>query len=270
MYNININTNNTIKHMPHVAFLIPTTSNKRNEWNTIKDSYLFHSIKSFLTSRQYQDNNTYIIYIGYDDNDRIFSVQEQQNELKRFEQVFQDVSFLFYTMSDIPKGHLTKMWNRLFQHAYDDGCEYFYQCGDDILYKTKGWVQASILMLQQHNNIGITGPINNNPRILTQTMVSRKHMEIFGWFFPEDIINWCCDDWYNWVYHPEHFYPLSNHYCANVGGQPRYIIDNNQDFHKNQTLLELKTKELREKTMQLAVKHKLILINYIKDTKRTM
>ena len=29
------------------------------------------------------------------------------------------------------------MWNVLFKQAYDDGCDYFYQCGDDIEFKTK-------------------------------------------------------------------------------------------------------------------------------------
>ena len=96
-------------------------------------------------------------------------------------------------------------------------------------------------------------------------MVSRKHMEIFGWFFPEEIINWCCDDWYNWVYQPDYFYPLVKHYCANVGGKPRYAIDNNKDFYKNQELLRKNTQELREKTMKLAISHKTLI-----DKKITM
>ena len=74
-------------------------------------------------------------------------------------------------------------------------------------------------MLQLHDNIGLTGPINNNHRILTQSFVSTmQHMEIFGWYFPEEIINWCCDDWYNLVYQPNYFYPLINHFCGNYGG----------------------------------------------------
>ena len=79
--------------MYKVAILIPTTSNKRDEWKTIKDTYLFHSIKSFILSREYQDENTYTFYIGVDENDRIFDNKDQQNELKRFELVFQNVTF---------------------------------------------------------------------------------------------------------------------------------------------------------------------------------
>ena len=251
--------------MHKVAILIPTTSHNRNEWVTIKDTYLFHSVKSFLLSKGHYDDNVYRIYVGFDEDDRIFANKEQQNELKRFESVFQNLSIHFYSMKDIPKGHLTKMWNHLYQLAYQSGYDYFYQCGDDILYKTKGWCQSCIHMLQLHNNVGITGPINNNSRILTQAMVSRKHMEIFGWLFPEEIINWCCDDWYNWVYQPDHFYPLVKHYCANVGGKPRYIINNNKDFYRSQELLMKNTQELRDKTMQLANIHKTLI-----DKKITM
>ena len=251
--------------MHKVAILIPTTSYNRPQWKTMKDTYLFHSTKSFLLSLHYQDNNRYVIYIGYDEEDRLFSKKDQQDELKRFEQVFQNISFHFCSMNGIPKGYLTKMWNRLYETAYSSGCDYFYQCGDDILYKTKGWVQASINLLEKNGNIGIAGPINNNPRILTQAMFSRKHMEIFGFLFPEEIINWCCDDWYNWVYHPTYLYPLKQHYCANVGGQPRYIIDNNVEFHKSQELLANKTKELREKTMKLAMQHKEVVEQYINN-----
>ncbi len=43
-------------------------------------------------------------------------------------------------MKNIKKGHLTAMWNRLFKKAYQEGCDYFYQCGDDIQFLDKGWV----------------------------------------------------------------------------------------------------------------------------------
>ena len=37
------------------------------------------------------------------------------------------------------------------------------------------------------NNTKLTGPISENPTILTQTFVSRKHMEIFNLYFPPQI-----------------------------------------------------------------------------------
>ena len=88
--------------MYNIAILIPTTSNNRDEWNTMRDTYLFHSVKSFLLSKERYDDNSYTFYIGYDDNDRIFANKEQQNELKRFESVFQKLSIQFYSMKNIP------------------------------------------------------------------------------------------------------------------------------------------------------------------------
>ena len=55
-------------------------------------------------------------------------------------------------------------------------------------------------------------------------MVSRKHMDIFGWFFPEEILNWFCDNWYCSVYRSNNYIPLLNYKCINMGGKERYII----------------------------------------------
>ena len=88
-----------------------------------------------------------------------------------------EIEFIY--MDGIAKGHLTVMWNRLFEKAFKDECDYFFQCGDDIEFKTKKWVNDCIATLQNSNDIGLVGPINNNPRILTQSFVSRKHMELF-------------------------------------------------------------------------------------------
>lgn len=241
-----------------IAFLIPSTSKNRDEWKNIKDSYLYnYTIKSFLNTMDKE--HQYCFYIGYDENDRIYSIKTEQNIIHKFTKVFDNVIFKFIPLN-IEKGFLTKMWNYLFKIAYDEDYDYFYQTGDDINFKTKGWINSSIDILMQNNNIGLSGPINNNNRILTQAMVSRKHMDIFGFFFPEQIKNWCCDDWYNWVYQPKFFYPLKNHYCSNDGGNPRYVINNDDNYNKN---INENTIKLRNYTMLLANKNKLKIKNYI-------
>ena len=240
-----------------VALLIPTTSKGKNNWKNIKDSFLFNNtIKTFLLTKC--DEYLYEFYIGYDNNDRIFSLKQNQNIIHNLEKVFKNCSFHFIEFEkSITKGHLTVMWNILFQNAYNNSNNYFYQCGDDISFQTKNWIKDSIQILHENNGIGISGPLNNNCRILTQVMVSRKHMEIFGWFFPEEIINWCCDDWYNLLYREKHFFPLKNHYCSNDGGTPRYIINNDNNFNNN------KLKMLRENVNLLVIKHKKILDDYL-------
>lgn len=246
-----------------IGLLIPCTSNGR-QWKNIKESYLYKlSIKTFLLTANIEHD--YKFYIGIDKNDIIFDNKDNQKIIYDLKKIFKNIDYEFIVMNDIKKGHLTKMWNILFQKAYDENFDYFFQCGDDINFKTKGWVNDCIKTLQNNNNIGLTGPINNNSRILTQAFVSRKHMEIFGWFFPEEIINWCCDDWYNWVYQPKHFFPLRNHFCSNEGGKPRYIINDNESFLINQTEANKNLTLLRQNTFELANNHKEQIKKYLFD-----
>ena len=246
-----------------VAFLVITTSNKRDEWKSVRDTYLFNmTLRTFLLThdKEYQ----YKFYIGIDKYDRIFDKKESQEEIMKTKRAFPNVEieFITYDNNKIPKGHHTKMWTELFKKAYEDGYDYFYQCGDDIRFKTKGWIKDSIKTLQSHNDIGLTGPINNNPRILTQSFVSRKHMDIFGYYMPEEIINWCCDDWYNWVYQPNYFYPLNNHFASNDGGAPRYAINDDKEFTEHDKF-NTKLKELRENTMKIAMRDREKIVAYL-------
>lgn len=242
-----------------VAITLPCTSKGRDNWQNMKDTYLYnYSVKTFLLTMDKQ--NEYHFYIGYDNDDRLFSKENEQEYLHRISKAFSNVSFHFVTL-DVEKGFVTKMWNILFRKAYDDGCEYFFQCGDDINFKTKGWVNDSICALQNNDDIGISGPINNNNRILTQAMFSRKHMDIFGFMFPEEIKNWCCDDWYNLIYKPDNFFPLSNHFCSNDGGRPRYDIDGDKTFLTSNT--QVKLQKLRHDTERLAHYHKALIKNYV-------
>lgn len=254
--------NNNMNNMDtyRVALLIPCTSNGKQEWNSIKDSYLYNlSLKTFLLTQDKE--HKYTFYIGHDNDDRIYSKKDEQSIIERFSSVFTNIQFKFIELN-VKKGHLTKMWNILYQHAYDDGNDYFFQCGDDINFKTKGWINQCIFQLLKNNNIGISGPLNNNNRILTQAMFTRKHMEIFGFLFPEEIINWCCDDWYNFLYHPGHIFPLYNYLCINEGGTPRYIINNNKHFSSSSSFKK-NIIELRNKTYELSLNHKKILQQYL-------
>ena len=122
--------------------------------------------------------------------------------------------------------------NYLFRLAYEDDNDYFYQCGDDIMFQNIDWLPECIEQLKKQNDIGICGPINPpNYRILTQTLVSKKHWEIFGCYFPPQIKNWWCDDWINYVYSPHYNTKIKHLIAENNGGEPRYlrpnIIDNN-------------------------------------------
>lgn len=230
-----------------VALLIPSTSHGRN-WAKFEETYLFrHTLKTFLIT--YNKEHEYKFFIGIDRGDHIYDKDEIKEQIQRMMSVMKNVTLEFIYMEGISKGHLTIMWNRLYDRALDEGYDYFFQCGDDIEFRTSNWVNDCIYTLEKNNNMGVTGPINNNARILTQTFVSRKHKELFSYYFPTEIINWCCDDWINDVYKRiGHFYPLRQHFCENVGGQPRYNINNDAFFAAN---IRQKMQSLRQQCAQI-------------------
>jgi hypothetical protein len=253
-----------------IGILIPTTSHGR-PWVSYKETYLYNiMLKSFLLTydKTYTDSNAqmamvhklmapieheYIFYIGMDKGDKVLDSHETKNNINKLSTVFKNIKFQYLYMTDVTKGHLTVMWNRLFTRALGDQCDYFYQCGDDIEFKSKGWVNDCIKTLKANNDYGMTGPINNNPNILTQTFVSRKHYELFGYFFPPEIINWCCDDWINHVYRNLNaFFPLKQHFCENIGGRPRYVINNDATFCTDDHVAFVRnTQKLREECQQI-------------------
>ena len=251
-----------------IGILIPTTSNNR-DWKSPRETYLFNlTLSSFINT--YCKGHEYVFYIGIDKNDKVFDNSETKTFFNDSLSIEENISIRFYHMDGIDKGFLSKMWNKLFKIAYDDNCDYFFQCGDDIQFATKGWVNDCIELLKSNNNIGVSGPINNNARILTQTFVHRKHMEIFNFYFPERIINWCIDDWINLVYKGDYFLPAKEHFCSNLGGEPRYLIN------KKHTLSQLKTQtsayndfiKLRQEIKEIANEDRVnCLIEYLyKDT----
>ena len=137
-----------------IALLIPTTCKGKDSWGDIKDTYLFNlTLKSFLLTQNKE--HEYIFYIGIDEDDRIFNKLENQCEITKFKKVFKNVDYKFITMDGIKKGHLTIMWNILFKMAYDENCDYFFQCGDDIAFKTKNWINDGIQILKMKTIVTI-------------------------------------------------------------------------------------------------------------------
>ena len=84
--------------------------------------------------------------------------------------------------------------------------------------------------------------------IQTQSFVSRKHMEIFGFYFPPEIKNWYCDDWMTNVYSPKYFYMI-HCFVKNAGGTPRYEVIGSLNHND----------PIRKKCFELVEKHKKLL-----------
>jgi hypothetical protein len=212
----------TYKTLFKVSLLIPITSNGK-EWKKFEDTFLYTiMLPSFINTKS--PFHTYTFYLGIDEDDLLFT---DKNILDNMKSCFESNNIklkLFFTPISW-KGHLTKIWNILFKNAFDDGNDYFYQCGDDINFLTYDWVNMSIDALIKNNDIGVTGPDDiYNSEILTQNMVSRRHMEIFNYLFPEEILNWYCDTWINDIYKHTNNYISIDARCSNSGGQSRYKI----------------------------------------------
>lgn len=202
-----------------IGILITSTSNGR-DWKSGEETYLYSMLKSLYDTLDKE--HEYYLYIGIDRDDKVLD-KSSYMDLIRARTPYQT---LFIYMDNIAKGHLTVMWNKLFSRAYADGCNYFYQCGDDIVISKGGWVNACIRTLVANKDIGVTGPNDGFP-FLTQNFVSRKHYNIWGFFFPADIINWYCDNWIADVYRSiQSYIPLKSHTLKNNGGT-RYSPDDN-------------------------------------------
>ena len=222
-----------------IGFIIPTTSNKR-DWKRAQDSLLFLSLSSFYKTKS--NGYKYKFFIGHDHDDPFYTEKVKMILTDEFSASYIDIEF--YPLS-VEKGHVTKMWNILADKALAWGADYLYQCGDDISYSQVGWLDECVKTLSQHGNLGLTGPknINGNTRILTQCFVHRSHVEKLGYFFPEEIRNWYCDDWINGIYRNlgSHYAIPDAFYCANLGGAERYNI-----VHCSELCQELVTRDYRK------------------------
>ena len=212
-----------------IAVIIPVTSNKCN-FISFKDTDLFNILfKSFFTT--YDLNHEYKFYLGIDSDDKFYQDYSVQNDIKKFISVMKNTTIEFLIIGSSFKGNVCYIWNELFKKAFKDNNDYFVQIGSDIYFQDKGWVNACLDILKQNNDIGVVGMTdagrrksNPNDTLLTQSFVSRKHMEIFGFYYPYEFKNWYIDDWISEIYDLDSKKFIIPHRIYNCGGPPRYNI----------------------------------------------
>lgn len=201
-----------------VGIIVPTTT-KGKKFNTILDSPIVNVLfRSFIETVDNKPGLSCVFYIGYDYNDPLFSKDETIFILTKFLSGLNNELLCKFVKfpENIKPGHLTRMWNILYDEAYNDNCDYMYQCGDDIEFLTKDWLLPSINLLRNNNDIGMSGPVCDHPYILTQALFSRKHKDILGRFLEEDIKNWFLDDYYNLLYTPNNVFVYFEGLCRNT------------------------------------------------------
>tara|TARA_R110000751_G_scaffold111096_1_gene209007 strand:+ start:782 stop:1477 length:696 start_codon:yes stop_codon:yes gene_type:complete len=214
--------------MTKVAFCIPSTTNNR-EWNNISETdlwrVLMHSLENYLP------NNTEItLYIGYDDDDKVLSIQEQRMKAEAF---FMNFNIKWFSFPKHYKGNVSWIWNDLGRRAIEDGFEYLKILGDDIrLPRDRDWLTCFINKLKKNENIGWVAGWSNNDQIPTQFLIHKTHMEIFDFVYPREIPNWGVDDALYQLYPKKYGIWLKSYPLLNVGGEPRYEIKFNEKFVK--------------------------------------
>lgn len=225
--------------MTKIAFLISTTTRNRFFHNVTESPFFMFLLPSFINSLTPEEktNYTFCFFFGIDDNDNYYTNSEF---VKNFEIIFKQATQNLNCQMEWVKCYNSnhnpvKVWNILFEIAYNKNYDYFYQLGDDIIFITPGLITNLINAIQ--DTIGISGAKDINPAcpqdLITQSFTNRNHMKIFGEYYPKAFTNWYSDNWIQQVYGDKAIF-LPNIVIQNAGGPPRYNINFKSDILANE------------------------------------
>lgn len=212
-----------------IAMLIPVCS-RYQSYTKLEDSPLFRVFLPNFYRTKELEGYKYKMFIGYDDDDAFYKSHQERikSSVKGIET---DVVMLRNCQH-----HPVRAWNQLFDRAYDQGFDYYFQIGDDVGLQTAGWTVRFVEYLRSQQNIGTIGPCEPmnywgrkraGKRIVNETnFVHKTHFDIFGYFFYPDIRNWYCDDWITFVYGEKYARMDTATLCTNeVKGERYYITE---------------------------------------------
>ena len=210
-----------------VAFIIPSTTHKR-DWKSSEETLLWTVLCSSLEKNT--PHHQIKLFIGFDCDDRIYSVPEER---MKFSAVFMNFDIEWFSQGIETKGKPTWIWNDLGEKAMHQGYEYMKVLGDDIkMPNDTGWLGCFINKLHKKENIGFCSGWSNNDNIPTQFLIHKTHINIFGFIYPNEIPNWGCDDWMYRIYPAKYRQWIKSYPLYNVGGAPRYEIPFSENFVK--------------------------------------
>ncbi|PJF18684.1 hypothetical protein PSACC_01508 [Paramicrosporidium saccamoebae] len=220
------------KPLKRVALAFPTTSRGvTNFWDL---PFLGIFLPTLARSLGWKDLRRYelSLYLGYDDGDPVYENRELMKRIVgKAKATFRNLGIPNVRLNFVRlgvSGAVAYIWNVLFSMAMADGCQYFYQVNDDLRFSSFGWLHTFASQLDRQQGLGVVGP--NDPvfdcKIMTMTMVTRTHWQIFGWYFPPEFRNWQCDTWLTLVYatYMRCFQKMViwNGRYSNLGYLPRY------------------------------------------------
>jgi hypothetical protein len=238
-----------------VAIMVPVTSNRRHYKKPADTDFMRALFPSLIRTIRKGDGFQYRIYLGYDQGDTFFDVASIREQFEReLELRSQGLPIsLVYKACEGTSGKPVWVWNELCRAAHRDGCDYFYQIGDDVVMLSKDWATRFVNMLDDRDGLGVAAPLDlNNPYLNTQSFVSRRHFDVFGFYFPPAFVNWYCDDWMSQVYPLFLSCRCLDIMVDNVGGDERYEID-----HEGASRLRQEVDTSREVLKRWLIEHDL-------------
>lgn len=198
------------------AFLVPTTSRNR-EWKDISETYLNDIL--FRTMDQTNMGVDITVFVGYDEDDPIFSDREQQLQMNA---IYMSFNIIWCPMKPDP-GNVVKIWNELATIARQHKFMWYMVLGDDIrLPRDGGWLRLFQKQIKKNGYLGWAAGWSNNDQIATQFLIHDTHLSIFEFVYPPQLKNWYCDNWMFEVYPKKFRYWRRDYPLLNVGGHPRY------------------------------------------------
>ena len=105
--------------MTKVAFCIPTTTRNRDSWLKAEDTYLWEILCKTL--ELHLPDHEIKLFVGYDTEDRIFSVVEER---LKFKAVFNKFRIEFFPYDNSFAGKPAWIWNSLACKAFHQGYDY--------------------------------------------------------------------------------------------------------------------------------------------------
>ncbi|KAH9259596.1 hypothetical protein BASA81_002018 [Batrachochytrium salamandrivorans] len=217
-------TTSPSKRKTSIAFLVPVISTtERSE----ADLPIFTVLLPTLFPSLELDKYDYGMFLGYDTGDRLYDNSTSMQALgKRFHEVtLGNISLQTFGFNNTRNAPCW-VWNGLFELAYKQGFDYFFQINDDLTFEPAPWTSTFVSTLEITNNLGVVGPwdINNNQPIMTQSFVHRTHYDIFHTYYPPEFRNWYSDNWISIVYAKEETTRLNQFKVRNGHAGVRYRI----------------------------------------------
>lgn len=186
--------------MSRIAFLIPVCS-RYNNYLTIQEIPLLqYTIPTLKPTVEKYSQFTYELYLGYDDTDQYY-LDHIEEIIAVIRETIPDLKIFTYRLPT-PPSNPCFVWNELYKIAYEAGCNFFYECGDDIKFVTPDWPVKFLEAFNYDDQAPgfVAGQDLVYLDVRTMIMITRKHYEIFGFLFAPEFKNFYCDIWLDRIY----------------------------------------------------------------------